>query len=127
MKTLAPVRPTLAKLIPRLGSNHDGERLATVEAIKRTLGSAGCDWHDFAASVAQDHERRPRHNKFDDVEAGCYWAILPDHQRQAWLDILQRAWCLTPWEKNFVTDIRARTICFCHFPRSRSRCSTELS
>ena len=41
----------LGLLIPRLGSDHDGEVIATVAAIRRTLESARADLHDLAAVV----------------------------------------------------------------------------
>ena len=41
----------LAKLIPRLASDHDGEIVATVKAIGRTLKNAGSDFHALAAVV----------------------------------------------------------------------------
>jgi hypothetical protein len=112
LKTLAPVRPMLAKLIPRLGSNHDGERLATVDAIKRTLGSAGCDWHDFAASIGLNAERPAPKNKFEDAEPAAYWMFLFCHERQAWLNVLHQAWCVSDWEKKFVADLRIKAVRF---------------
>jgi hypothetical protein len=51
---LADVAPRLAKLLPRLGSNHDGEIVATVQAIIRTLAAAGLDLHALAAALAGD-------------------------------------------------------------------------
>jgi hypothetical protein len=51
---LADVAPKLAKLIPRLGSNHDGEVVATVDAIVRTLAAIGLDLHDLARALAGD-------------------------------------------------------------------------
>ena len=41
----------LAKLIPMLSSDKQGEVLATVAAIGRTLQNAGCDWHDLAKNI----------------------------------------------------------------------------
>jgi len=41
----------LGKLIPRLGSNHAGEVIATVEAIKRTLAGSGADLHDLCVGL----------------------------------------------------------------------------
>jgi hypothetical protein len=41
----------LCKLIPRLGSNHAGEVVATAAAIGRVLRNGGCDWHDLARAV----------------------------------------------------------------------------
>lgn len=49
---LAAVAQTLDKLIRRLGSSHDGERLATVYAIERVLKNAGHSWHDLAEAIA---------------------------------------------------------------------------
>jgi hypothetical protein len=40
----------LAKMIPRLSSDHDGEVVATAHAIERTLQSSGWDWHDLVAT-----------------------------------------------------------------------------
>lgn len=48
MKPLGAVVPQLAKLIPLLASNHDGEVVATARAIERVLRNAGHDWHDLA-------------------------------------------------------------------------------
>jgi hypothetical protein len=41
----------LGKLIPRLGSRYDGEVVATVRAIQRTLQGAGADLHDLCAAM----------------------------------------------------------------------------
>jgi uncharacterized NAD(P)/FAD-binding protein YdhS len=38
-------------MIPRLASEYDGEVIATVRAIARTLKSQKLDWHDLAAAV----------------------------------------------------------------------------
>jgi hypothetical protein len=44
---------TISRLIPRLASDHDGEVLATVAAIRRILASNGRDLHDLARLVAR--------------------------------------------------------------------------
>ena len=41
----------LAKLIPMLATDHDGEGVATVRAISRTLAAAGSDFHALAAAL----------------------------------------------------------------------------
>ncbi len=51
MTDLSPILPKLARLVPRLATDADGEVVATVRAIGRTLATAGADWHDFAASL----------------------------------------------------------------------------
>ena len=47
----AGIADRLGKLIPRLASDHDGEVVATVSAIGRTLQGAGLDWHDLSERV----------------------------------------------------------------------------
>lgn len=42
----------IAKLVPRLGSDHAGEVAATAAAIQRKMKANGLDWHDFAKRLA---------------------------------------------------------------------------
>ncbi|PWR18793.1 hypothetical protein [Zavarzinia compransoris] len=51
MAALATIAPKLSKLITRLATDHDGEVLATVAAIRRTLESAGLDLHALAEAL----------------------------------------------------------------------------
>jgi hypothetical protein len=52
MKPFSPaLRERLAKLMPRLASPYDGERIATLAAIERVLNAEGCDLHDLTAAV----------------------------------------------------------------------------
>jgi hypothetical protein len=44
------VHDKLARIMPRLGSDSEPERIATVAAIDRVLKGAGLDWHDFTAA-----------------------------------------------------------------------------
>src|SRR5258706_16188597 len=46
-------RDRLKKLIPMLASDQDGEKLATVGAIIRTLQSNESDFHDLAAKLSK--------------------------------------------------------------------------
>jgi hypothetical protein len=50
MADLAPIAPKLSKLIPMLSSDRDGEVVAAVRAIGRTIQGAGLDF--FALSDA---------------------------------------------------------------------------
>jgi len=43
----------LAKIIPRLATEHEGEVVATVGAINRTLAAAGLDWHVVAKIIEE--------------------------------------------------------------------------
>lgn len=51
MGDLSPISAKLGLLLPRLASDMEGEVVATVRAIGRTLRASGCDWHDVAAKV----------------------------------------------------------------------------
>ena len=45
------VRDRLAKLLPLLSSDKDGEVVAAARAISRTLTAAGSDWHGLVAAM----------------------------------------------------------------------------
>ncbi|KAB0680068.1 hypothetical protein F6X38_09665 [Aureimonas leprariae] len=51
MNALAPIAPKLSKLLPLLGSDKDGEVIATARAIGRTLSAAGLDFHALAEAI----------------------------------------------------------------------------
>lgn len=93
---LAPVAPRLARLVPLLASDRDGEVLATVRAIGRTLAGAGLDFHALAAAL--DAAPEPATHTLPEED--------PDH----WSDLA--AWCeahgrgrLRPRERAFVADM----------------------
>jgi hypothetical protein len=94
MNGVALVAPRLARLIPRLGSDHDGEVVATARAIVRTLTSAGLDLHDLSKLL-------------DGAQAE------PETPPRSWEDLA--TWCqrndygrLKPHERNFVADMAIR-------------------
>jgi hypothetical protein len=83
-------------MIPRLGSTHDGEVIATARAIDRTLKAAACDWHDLATAAGRIRDASSRR-------------IEPDSASD-WADLAR--WCrdhdggwLTERERAFATDI----------------------
>lgn len=53
MSDVAILAPRLKKLIPMLATDHDGEVVATVRAISRTLESAGLDLHDLVEALCK--------------------------------------------------------------------------
>lgn len=71
MNALAPVAPKIAKLIPRLASDHDGEVVATVRAIRRTLESAGLDLHALAAGLGGDSASEREPTSWQELAAWC--------------------------------------------------------
>ncbi len=93
MAAIATVAPKLAKLIPRLSSSHEGEVVATVAAIRRTLAAAGLDLHALAQAVGTP--------------------VPPAVQPRSWAEIA--AWCrnhgqtsLSLKEFMFVSDLAHR-------------------
>jgi hypothetical protein len=52
MRGATAIPDKVLKMIPRLASDHDGEVVATVAAIRRTLEGAGLSLHDLAAAVS---------------------------------------------------------------------------
>ena len=102
----ADITQRLAKLIPRLGTPHNGEIVATVHAIRRTLESAGLDLHDLAAVLGTPT-----------IETA------PD----CWLTLAR--WCgdhdcgrLTQREREFVTNM----VAWCHWREPTARQSEWL-
>jgi len=53
MSDMAVVAPKLSKLIPMLATDHDGEVIATVRAISRTLKGAGMDFHNLVEALGE--------------------------------------------------------------------------
>ena len=52
MNALTPINDKLISLIPRLGSDKDGEVVATARAITRQLAKTGADWHTLTALLS---------------------------------------------------------------------------
>jgi hypothetical protein len=52
----ASTRAKLAKLLARLSSQFDGERVATLAAIDRIMAGAGLDWNDLAAVLTAESD-----------------------------------------------------------------------
>jgi len=107
MSALAPIGAKLALIVPRLGSPHDGEIVASVKAIERTLKSAGCDWHDLSAAIGAA-AAPPRSNT--DAGHAPIWSELDRARRQGWHLILFKQTWLTEWERGFVLSIAERMV-----------------
>lgn len=94
-------RARLGRLIPRLGTTHAGEVIATVEAIKRTLQAEGCDLHDLAKHLTGAPAPIA-------IEADRPWA-------DAVLNLLQEhadcSACLSEWEKGFLGKLLGYHTC----------------
>ena len=93
MTTLAPVLSRVSKLVALLSSGHDGEVVAAVRAIGRTLGSAGLSFHDLAAALT---------GKVAQVAPLRLWSAMSRPERFDALDRLLACDCLSGWERSFV-------------------------
>jgi hypothetical protein len=91
MGAIVAVAPKLAKLLPMLASDKDGEVVATARAIGRTLSAAKADWHDLVRALT---ERQPEPDSIDDLP--FILRCLHDHPS------------LTEWESKFIASIAAQ-------------------
>jgi hypothetical protein len=87
----SPASTKIAKLLPMLASDKDGEVVATVHAIGRTLKNAGSDWHALAAVLTNS-------------------APAPEPEPQSWHEMA--LWCqrndfgrLTLHERDFINNM----------------------
>lgn len=91
--------PKLDPLIRRLGTNHDGEKLATLAALERTLATARADFHDLADAVVAGVKPRIKHR------------TSPHHRRASppdvatMLDDLLDRPELSDWQFGFVDSV----------------------
>ena len=66
----------MAKLIRLLASDVDGEVLAAVRALGRTLKAGGCDIHDLAGLV--EAPEAGFYDQFDDDDDETEWRFMLD-------------------------------------------------
>jgi len=85
----------VALLIPRLATDHEGERLATVAAIERTLKAAGRDFHDLARAFGDQPAPRTEPSTWRGLAAWCRDQDRGQLQEQ---------------ERKFVNDLVARLV-----------------
>jgi hypothetical protein len=80
MKLTPAVRHALAKLIRLLASDIDGEVLATVRALGRTLKASSGDFHDLAGLVEapSTSPEAKFHDHFDDDDETEPWQRMVD-------------------------------------------------
>lgn len=100
MNRLSPLVPRLEKLLLMLSSGSDGETLAAVRAIDRTLRTAGADWHDLTGLLATPAPR-PQTNppRDDDSNNSSDW-------RAARAFCEKRSNFLSAREKEFIADLK---------------------
>ena len=117
--------PVLGKLIPKLSTPFDAERLATVAAIERALRSEKLDWHDLAsAAVAQAGLPRTTCKATDG--APPRWADLDGEERLQWLAALSAEPRLNNWSITFVNSIAAQVRAGCRLSPKQAGCIDKI-
>lgn len=106
MAILAPLVPKITKLIPRLVINHDGEVVATMDAIKWILQSAGFDFHTLALPLEAEDPK---------IVVVYRDELKSAREPHSWRDVARRCQdndrtLLNHKERKFVCDMAARTV-----------------
>ena len=113
----------VAKLLPRLASDQQGEVAAVAAALTRTLKSGGCDLHDLAAHVAEGPrevikyiERTPRSEPppFNyGAWRGAYHRPHPNGSHRYRISRCQQVGQgrLSAWEVSFLTSLERHLAC----------------
>ena len=123
--TARDLPPVLGKLIPRLSTPFDAERLATVIAIERALRSEKLDWHDLAcAAVAQAGLPRSTCKATDG--APPRWADLDGEERLQWLAALASEPGLNHWSRSFADSIAAQVRSGCRLSPKQLGCVDKI-
>jgi hypothetical protein len=103
--------PKLAKLIPLLGSDKDGEVVAAARAIGRALQSAKADWHDLVRVLTDAPDTDTDndlpfilrclhgHPALTEWESKFIASIVQQQARERSLSDKQRATVLRAWER----------------------------
>jgi len=101
----------VARLLPRLASDHDGEVAATAAAISRTLKAAGHDLHDLAAHIAAEprtvvvYKERPTEPQHPPSWGAAYGATSPRGRDRGQVARCQQSKRLSTWETGFLASL----------------------
>jgi hypothetical protein len=96
----------LGKIIPRLATNHDGEVVATVRAIQRTLKGVNADLHDLCITMGVP----PEAPEWRDQVQFClrYPEALSDWEKEFLTSVAKRRFMLTEKQTRCLDRIYAR-------------------
>jgi hypothetical protein len=106
------IAPQLGKLIPRLGSNYDGEVVATARAIARVLRVAGHDWHDLVQALFPS-PAQPDAVDLTSDKSTVWWCfhrrnLLSPRDRRFIEDLTDSHKPLSPAQRKWLHDIVAK-------------------
>ncbi|MGU3388512.1 hypothetical protein ACLBYG_28715 [Methylobacterium sp. D53M] len=113
MTALLPLDLTsrVAKLLPRLASDQNGEVAATAAAISRTLKAAGHDLHDLAAHIAAEprtivvYRERPAEPQHPPSWSSAYGAASPRGRDREQVARCRESKRLSTWEIGFLASL----------------------
>lgn len=129
----------LSKLIGRLGSDHDGEVVATSRAIQRTLRTVGLDLHTLAEHVSAPpsapsviyRERTTDRNGPDSGMEWCRsWRSYPNPLREARSQVALCRRCsnqLSPWERRFTASVGQRVDAGLHLSSKQAAILAQIT
>jgi hypothetical protein len=112
----ASISARIAAILPRLGSNHDGEVIASVRAMQRILASANLDWHDLTATFQSGAATAPtlpsqkKGRPCPKEPRAPRWKTLGAERRASWLVAILDADNLSSWETTFIKSIQEQTL-----------------
>ena len=101
----------VAKLLPRLASDQNGEVAAVAAAISRTLKAAGHDLHDLAAHIAAEprtvvvYKERPAEPQHPPSWSAAYGAASPRGRDREQVAQCQQSKRLSTWETGFLASL----------------------
>jgi hypothetical protein len=89
-----------------LSSDSEGEQLATIAAIKRTLAREGLSVHDLANAIGRTNNCVAKSMS----GANPIWAMLPTGSKLAWLAVVADIAGPGSWPDSFASTVRRRII-----------------
>ncbi len=93
--TTTTLTPKLSKLIARLGSDSEGEVIATVSALKRVLEANNLSFHDLADNLTGGKYEEPKYEKPE-----------PAGYREMIHFCLEHDDCISNWERDFLLGMQ---------------------
>ena len=99
MATITNIAPKLQRLFLLLSSDQPGEVVAAAAALKRTLQSSGCDFHDLVAGLTSSSAEKIKFPEEPEDRDEYSW--------HAWRDFcLAHQGSLRSREHEFVTSLK---------------------
>ena len=99
-------RTRLLKQLSLLGSNFEGEQIAAINAINRTLESSNTTWNDFIQTLDIDNVDQSAYNSgfSDGFQAGCNQKNQPNHHEML-SELKSKENVLNEWSKSFINNL----------------------